>query len=83
MLARDPEDITVFEVIEALEGHLLMVTCVGNNASDCAKSAQCALQDLWCQVDRAIENVLKETTLKHLAKRQVSYDQATQPMYYI
>ena len=82
-LARAPEDITVFEVIEALEGSLSMVTCVGSHASDCAKSAQCALQDLWCQVGLAIENVLKGTTLEQLAMNQGHYDQSAQPMYYI
>ncbi len=82
-LARAPEDITVHEVIEALEGPLSIVTCVGNNASDCAKSTQCALQDLWYQVGLAAEHVLRGMTLGRLAMHQVCYDQSTQPMYYI
>lgn len=82
-LARAPEDITIYEVVEALEGPLSTVTCVGSNASDCAKSAQCALQDLWCQVGLAVERVLKGMTLEQLATRQVHYDQSAEPMYYI
>src|SRR3990172_10939313 len=62
-LARDPDDITVYEIIEALEGSPAAVTCVGNHASDCARNAQCAVQDLWCQVGRAVEHILKGTTL--------------------
>jgi len=82
-LARAPEEIMVFEVIEALEGPLSTVTCIGTNSSDCAKSASCALQDLWCQVDLSVERVLRSTSLKQLAARQGSYDQSKQPMYYI
>ncbi|MCL6472921.1 MAG: Rrf2 family transcriptional regulator [Firmicutes bacterium] len=82
-LARAPEEITILEVIEALEGPLTTTTCVGSNASECAKSTQCALQDLWCQVGLAIESVLKGMTLEQLAARQTRYDQSLQPMYYI
>lgn len=82
-LARDPEEITVFEVVEALEGSPSTITCVGASASDCARSAQCALQDLWCQVSLAVERVLRGTTLKQLAKRQGRYDRSVEPMYYI
>ncbi|MBE0448335.1 MAG: Rrf2 family transcriptional regulator [Actinobacteria bacterium] len=82
-LAREPESITVLEIIEALEGPLAVVTCAGNNASDCARNAQCAVQDLWCQVGWAVERVLKGTTLKQLVMRQVRYDESLRPMYYI
>jgi len=82
-LARAPEDITIFEVIKALEGPLTTVTCANASSSDCAKSTQCALQDLWCQVGYAIERVLKGMTLKQLATRQTRYDQSSLPMYHI
>ncbi|MBS3909713.1 MAG: Rrf2 family transcriptional regulator [Actinobacteria bacterium] len=83
LLARDPESITVFEVIEALEGSPAEVSCAGSYASECARNAQCAIQDLWCQVGRAVERVLKGTTLRQLAMDQVHYDQTLKPMYYI
>jgi Rrf2 family protein len=83
MLAREPESITVLEVIEALEGPPAEVACAGNNASDCARSAQCAVQDLWYQVGMAVERVLKGMTLKQLATRQIRYDESMKPMYYI
>jgi len=82
-LAREPESITVFEVIKALEGSPLVVACVNDDTAGCARNAQCAVQDLWCQVGRAVEHVLKDTTLKQLATRQIRYDQSLKPMYYI
>jgi len=83
MLSRAPEAITVFEIIEALEGPLSTVTCVGNGVPECAKNTQCAVQDVWCQVGLAVERVLRGMTLAQLAKRQISYDQSAQPMYHI
>lgn len=82
-LAREPENITVFEIIEALEGSPAEVSCAGSSTPECARNAQCAVQDLWCQVGRAVEHVLKGTTLQQLAMRQVHYDQSLKPMYYI
>ena len=82
-LAREPENITVFDVIEALEGSPAEISCAGSYSTDCARNAQCAIQDLWCQVGRAVEHVLRGTTLRQLAMSQVHYDQALKPMYYI
>lgn len=82
-LARPPQEITIFEIVEALEGPVAPVTCVASNAPDCAKSAHCAVQDLWSQVNVSIKQVLKGTTLDQLTSRQNRYDQAKKPMYYI
>ncbi|HEY3374452.1 MAG TPA: Rrf2 family transcriptional regulator [Candidatus Aquicultor sp.] len=82
-LARAPQDITVYDVIQALDGPVAAVSCAGNGASECARKTQCALQDLWYQVDTAVEGILKDTTLDQLTMNQVRYDQAMQPMYYI
>lgn len=82
-LARTPDEITVAEIIEALEGSLTPVTCVAADAPDCVKSAHCAVRDLLCKVDLAVKNVLQKTTLEDLATSQSRYDQSKQPMYYI
>jgi Rrf2 family cysteine metabolism transcriptional repressor len=83
MLAKPPEDITIFEIIKALEGSLTTVNCTSNGGLECVKSSQCAVQDLWCQIGNAVESVLKGTTLKGLAGRQKHYNQSAKLMYYI
>lgn len=82
-LARNPEKISIVEIIEALEGHITPVTCVSMDSPDCAKTAHCAVRDLLCKVDLAVKDVLENTTLADLATRQSRYDQSKQPMYYI
>jgi Rrf2 family protein len=83
-LARSPEDITVFEVIEALEGPLTEVSCTSNGGiAECTRNSKCAVQDLWCQLGSAVESVLKGITLKGLASRQKHYNQKANLMYYI
>jgi Rrf2 family protein len=82
MLARSPENISILEIIEALEGALTSVSCA-NSLTECEKNAQCAVQDLWFQIGSAVETVLKGTTLKQIASRQGHYDQANDAMYYI
>jgi Rrf2 family protein len=83
VLSRAPSEITVYDIVEALEGPLTTVTCVGASASECAKNAHCAVQDLWSEVYLSVKNVLKKTTLENLARRQNNYDRKHKPMFYI
>jgi Rrf2 family transcriptional regulator, cysteine metabolism repressor len=83
VLARSPEEITAFEIVEVLEGSLTTVSCKSDGVTECAKNAKCAVQDLWCQIGAAMESVLKGTTLKSMAGRQKSYNQSTNLTYYI
>ncbi|MBI4733546.1 MAG: Rrf2 family transcriptional regulator [Rubrobacteridae bacterium] len=83
LLAKPPEEITVYEIVEVLEGALTTVSCTSDGVNECTKNSQCAVQDLWCQIGLAVESVLKGTTLKSLAGRQKHYNQSAHPMYYI
>lgn len=73
-LARPPEEITVFAAVEALEGSLSPTACVGDNAPECARSAQCAAQDVWNRAKIALREALEEITLADLVARQQGYD---------
>ena len=67
-LQRDPEKITVREIVSTLEGDLNLVECVTNPAS-CNRFAVCVTQQVWCQVARAIAETLEGITLADLAQR--------------
>jgi Rrf2 family protein len=73
-LARPPEEITVFSAVEALEGSLSPTACVGEGTSDCARSAQCAAQDVWNRAKVALREALEEISLADLVARQRRYD---------
>ncbi len=67
-LVRDPSELRVSEVIEALEGAIMPIDCL-DDASPCAKNGGCAQRDMWQAVREAILNVLDSTTIADLAER--------------
>jgi Rrf2 family protein len=73
-LIRDPQDLRVSEVIEALEGSIMPIDCL-DESSQCTKAGGCAQRDMWAAVRDAILDVLENTTIAELAER----DRALQP----
>jgi len=72
LLAKEPTQIRLGEVMRALEGPLSLVDCVGD-AQLCSRSHRCVTRDVWQEVGDAIEKVLDHITLadlvaKHRAK---------------
>jgi Rrf2 family protein len=74
-LIRDPREIRVSEVVEALEGPIVAVDCL-DDASACAKSGGCAQRQMWADVRAAVLGVLENVTIAELAER----DRAIQPV---
>ncbi len=66
-LARPPEQISVGEVLRALEGSTALVDCVGTEGSDCANACSCSARPLWLKLQRRIDDVLTQTTIKDMA----------------
>ncbi len=67
-MARAPEDITLKEVILALEGDICLSECV-STPSVCRRSSSCVTRDIWDQVGEAILGVLESITLKDMINR--------------
>jgi Rrf2 family protein len=67
-LVRDPAQIQVSEVIEALEGSIIVVDCLDENSA-CSKNGGCAQRPMWSAVREAILGVLSSTTIADLASR--------------
>ena len=67
-LIRDPAELRVSEVVEALEGTILPTSCL-DEASACSKNGGCAQRDMWQAVREAILGVLDSTTIADLAER--------------
>jgi Rrf2 family protein len=67
-LIRDPRGIPITEVIEALEGTIIVVDCL-SDGSACSKNGGCAQHSMWHDVREAILGVLDNTTIADLAER--------------
>lgn len=65
-LVKDPAEYTVGEIIRSVEGNLTTSECV-RPESLCSKKAECLCYPLWMELDKAINGVLDEISLKDLA----------------
>ncbi|MBQ1817010.1 MAG: RrF2 family transcriptional regulator [Clostridia bacterium] len=66
-LARAPEDISVYEVLRALEKTTAIVDCVGTEGSGCKNACSCSARPLWLKLQGKIDDVLRTTTVKDMA----------------
>jgi len=67
MLARPPADISLAEVVIALEGPLAPTGCVQNDVvDDCPFSERCAVRGIWQKVTDATQRILLETSFADL-----------------
>lgn len=64
-LAKDPANISIYEVVEILEGEINPVECV-NNYEACCNTSWCPTRDVWISLTKAIKESLQAVTLKDL-----------------
>lgn len=67
-LAREPKDITLLEVIEAIDGPIQLNECVGEDA-ECSFEGECPLRSVWCDAQEMLVKRLKGTNFHQLLER--------------
>lgn len=82
MLARPPAQISMSEVIRALDGSTAPMECLPTPGA-CQLTPGCAIRDVWRQVEDYTQQLLTATTLQQLAERHRVPQQAVEAMYYI
>ena len=71
-LAREAKEITLLEVIEAIDGPIQLNECVGENGI-CSFDEQCPLRPVWCDAQEELVGRLKGTNFADMiAKGQTS-----------
>ncbi len=66
MLAKDPAQYTVGDILRMTEGSLAPVACAGQNPPDCARSADCPTLPVWQGLYRVINEYLDGITLQDI-----------------
>ena len=74
VLSRDPGQITVLDVVEALEGPLVASVCDSTREEGCGKSGSCAAAPVWARATDALRDVFATTTLASLGGTQDTFD---------
>jgi FeS assembly SUF system regulator len=62
-LSNQSDQISIAEVIEAIDGPIALTECVKSDGGDCELADTCGLQGNWNIVNRLISNALHNVTL--------------------
>jgi len=72
-LARPPQEITLTQVLESLEGELGVVDCV-DHPDTCKRQAFCPTREIYVEISDAIRGVLDRYTIADLHARQIELE---------
>jgi Rrf2 family protein len=67
-LARDPEDISLLEVVEAIDGPITLNECVVDPGG-CPFGSSCPVHEIWCVAQSNLVQALRSTTFGSLVDR--------------
>lgn len=68
-LAKDPGQITLLDVVEAIDGPIMLNDCV-NDQGVCVFGEICPMRPVWCDAQRHLIERLKTTTFADFLKAQ-------------
>jgi len=67
-LSRRPREITVSEIIAALEGPIAITECIDDGPGECAQEAVCPLRSNWQLINAAIRGALDSLRLSDMTR---------------
>lgn len=67
-LAKKAEEITAFEIFEAMNGPLELLDCT-KNSETCVRSSECETVELWKELEDKIKKTLSSKTLAELSEK--------------
>ena len=71
ILTRPPREITLKDIVVALDGDVCPVECVAS-PSCCDRAGECVTREVWGDVSRKIMAALEETDLQTLVEKQIA-----------
>ena len=73
MLNRNSSEISVVEIIEALDGPITLTSCVDKSESFCESSDICFLGGKWNKINEIIRKSLNDISLKELLSYETPF----------
>jgi len=67
VLSAEPEDITVSQIIQAMEGPIALTACVDGATDSCDAESFCPMRGNWNKVNGAIREALGSVSLADMA----------------
>lgn len=78
ILAKEAQEISVLEVVEALDGPVLNQDCLSVKEHSCQQFAQCVIQEIWLNSQLKLKNYLASVTIADLVARQQQLEAGSQ-----
>jgi FeS assembly SUF system regulator len=72
-IAKTPIEISVDEIVAAMEGPLAITECSTNEPSTCSEEHTCPLKSHWNHINLAVQSALRSVTLQDLLSPIPSY----------
>jgi len=70
-LTKAPAEITLVDILQALEGEFALVPCV-RKSSFCSRSGSCVSREVWREINTKMTAAMKSMTLSDMIKKQSS-----------
>ncbi len=70
-LARDPEEISLLDVVEAIDGPILLNECVADSGA-CIFTDDCPIRPIWCEAQKDLVGRLKNTNFADISSNGTS-----------
>ena len=69
-LAVDPKEITLLDVVEAIQGPILIAGCesAGPDNTPCPRKASCSFNPVWCNADKILRSYFASVTLSQIVE---------------
>lgn len=74
VLAREPSEISVAEIVTALDGPVAITACIEGSEDPCVVESMCMLKSGWDAVNGAIETALANVTLADMLSPMFQFD---------
>lgn len=62
-LTQAPADISIAEIVRAMEGPVAVTSCVDDSVDDCSVESCCPMRGGWEKINKALNTALEEVTL--------------------
>ena len=76
-LNRAASDISVAQIVTALEGPIALTACIDGTDTSCGSLPLCAMSGHWNQVNRAIESALQSVSLADMIPQTFAFQPAS------
>ena len=70
-LARAPEEISLLEVVEAIDGPIYLNECVADHGGSCVFGEDCPMRPVWCEAQSKLVELLKSTTFAKVNHKDI------------